>query len=105
MSLTGEVYISSNGRRLHFGLGGAIAVHAAEIHWPSGAVEKPTLPSVDRIFTIEEGKGITGELRVVCKSQLRTAVLSCLKQVNRMGLKVKWESSNVEWMKAMLLYQ
>ena len=64
---------------MHFGLGGAIALDAAEIHSPSGAVEKLTLAFVDRIFTIEEGKGITGELWVVRESQLGTAVLSCLK--------------------------
>jgi len=103
--LNGGSYVSSNGQRLYFGLGGAIAVDAVEIHWPSGAVENLTLPSVDRSFTIEEGKGITGELCVVCKSQLGTAVLSGLKRVNRTGLKLKWESQNVEWTKAMLLDQ
>lgn len=35
---------------------------SAEIHWPSGKVETIRLPAVDRIYTIEEGKGITAAL-------------------------------------------
>jgi enediyne biosynthesis protein E4 len=53
-------YISSNDRRLHFGLGDATGAGTAEIHWPSGAKETVKLPAVDRIYTITEGKGITG---------------------------------------------
>jgi hypothetical protein len=55
-------YISSNDRRLHFGLGEATDAGTAEIHWPSGAVEKVKLPVEDRFFTITEGKGITGSM-------------------------------------------
>jgi hypothetical protein len=55
-------YISSNDRRLHFGLGDATDGGTAEIHWPSGAREVVKIPAVDRIFTITEGKGITGSL-------------------------------------------
>jgi hypothetical protein len=55
-------YISSNDRRLHFGLGDATDAGTAEIHWPSGAKEMVKLPAEDRIFTITEGKGITGSL-------------------------------------------
>jgi enediyne biosynthesis protein E4 len=64
--LSGGSYLSSNDFRVHFGLGDAAKVDGVEIHWPSGKVEKLTLPSVDRIFTIEEGKGVTGELCVAC---------------------------------------
>jgi hypothetical protein len=53
-------YISSNDRRLHFGLGDAVDPGTAEIHWPSGAIERVKLPSIDRIYTITEGQGITG---------------------------------------------
>jgi hypothetical protein len=28
-----------------------------EVHWPSGAKEKFTIPKVDQIVTIVEGKG------------------------------------------------
>ena len=64
--MSGGSYISSNDQRPHFGLGDALDAGTAEIHWPSGAVEKVKLPSEDRIFTITEGKGITG---VLCARQ------------------------------------
>jgi hypothetical protein len=60
--LSSESYLSANDRRLHFGLGEAASAGAAEIHWPSGAKETVRLPAVDRIYTITEGKGITGAL-------------------------------------------
>jgi enediyne biosynthesis protein E4 len=66
--LSGGSYLSSNDQRVHFGLGDATAVDAVQIHWPSGTIEKLKLPSVDRIFTIAEGKGITGELCIACKT-------------------------------------
>jgi len=55
-------YISSNDRRLHFGLGDASDPGSLEIHWPSGRKEMVKLPAVDHIYTITEGMGITGEL-------------------------------------------
>jgi hypothetical protein len=55
-------YISANDRRLHFGLGDATDAGTAEIHWPSGAKTFVKLPAVDRIYTINEGKGITSAL-------------------------------------------
>ncbi|HEX4005618.1 MAG TPA: CRTAC1 family protein [Acidobacteriaceae bacterium] len=60
--LSSESYLSANDRRLHFGLGDAASAGTAEIHWPSGAKETVRLPAVDRIYTITEGKGITGAL-------------------------------------------
>jgi enediyne biosynthesis protein E4 len=60
--LSSGSYISSNDRRLPFGLGDATDAGTAEIHWPSGAKEKIKLPAVDRIYTVEEGKGITAAL-------------------------------------------
>jgi hypothetical protein len=60
--LSSGSYISSNDRRLHFGLGEATDAGTAEIHWPSGAKEMVKLPAVDRIYTISEGKGIAGAL-------------------------------------------
>jgi hypothetical protein len=59
--LSGGSYLSSNDMRVHFGLGDTSAVDEVEIHWPSGKVERIKLPAVDRIFTVEEGKGISGE--------------------------------------------
>jgi enediyne biosynthesis protein E4 len=64
--MSGGSYISSNDQRPHFGLGDATDAGTAEIHWPSGAVETLKVPAIDRIFTITEGKGITG---VLCEKQ------------------------------------
>ena len=56
--MSGGSFESSNDQRLHFGLGAATAVGTLEIHWPGGVVEHVNLPGIDRIFTIEQGKGI-----------------------------------------------
>src|SRR5580692_8138521 len=56
--MSGGSYESSNDQRLHFGIGDANAVSKVEIRWPSGFVEQVSLPAVDRIFEIEEGKGV-----------------------------------------------
>jgi len=55
---SGGSYASSSDQRLHFGLGTATKVDKVEIHWPSGAKEQITVPVVDRIYTVMEGKGI-----------------------------------------------
>jgi len=60
--LSAGSYISSNDKRAHFGLGTATDAGAAEIHWPSGKAETVRLPAVDMIYTVTEGKGITGAL-------------------------------------------
>ncbi len=64
--LSGGSFISSNDQRAHFGLGDAKDAGTAEIDWPSGIKETVKIPAVDRIFTITEGKGITGAL---CKGK------------------------------------
>jgi hypothetical protein len=71
--MSGGSYISSNDERVHFGLGDATTVDSVEIHWPSGVVEKMKLPNVDRIFTVEEGKGIVSELCTACKESTAAA--------------------------------
>jgi hypothetical protein len=55
---SGGSYASSSDQRLHFGLGAATKVDRVAIHWPSGAKEEITIPAVDRIYTVKEGKGI-----------------------------------------------
>ena len=55
--LSGGSYLSSNDFRVHFGLGDATTVDNVEIHWPSGTVEQFKVTAVDRILTVEEGKG------------------------------------------------
>ena len=67
--MSGGSYLSSNDQRVHFGIGEATEVKEVEIHWPGGTVEKLKLPNVDRIFTVQEGKGITGELCGSCKAK------------------------------------
>lgn len=73
--ISGGSYVSTNDPRLHFGLGSALDAGTAEIHWPSGAVEKVKLTAEDRIFTIEEGKGIVAALcgAKACKQPLTKA--------------------------------
>jgi hypothetical protein len=66
--LSGGSYLSSNDQRVHFGLGDSTTVDKVEIHWPGGQVETVRLPSVDQIFTIEQGKGITSQLCTACKN-------------------------------------
>ncbi|MGA8732162.1 MAG: ASPIC/UnbV domain-containing protein, partial [Terracidiphilus sp.] len=60
--LSGGSYLSSNDFRVHFGLGDGSDAGTVEIHWPSGSKETLRLPAVDRIYTIAEGKGITGAM-------------------------------------------
>ena len=56
--MSGGSFESSNDFRVHFGLGENTAVDKVEIRWPDGAKETYELPSVDRYFAIEEGKGL-----------------------------------------------
>ncbi len=60
--ISGGSYSSSNDFRVHFGIGDATGVDGAEIHWPGNVVEKIALGKVDCIFTVEQGKGVTGEM-------------------------------------------
>jgi len=64
--LSGGSYLSSNDMRVHFGLGDATKIEIVEIHWPGGATEKLDIPTVDRIFTVEEGKGVVQTLCTGC---------------------------------------
>jgi hypothetical protein len=56
---SGGSYGSSSDQRPHFGLGAAGRIDKLEIHWPDGAREDISVPGVDRIFTVVEGRGIT----------------------------------------------
>jgi enediyne biosynthesis protein E4 len=55
--LSGGSYLSTNDPRLHFGLGQGRHVDDLEVHWPSGKAEHFTVPGVDRIITLTEGRG------------------------------------------------
>ena len=67
--ISGGSFASSNDFRVHFGIGDADRADLVEIHWPSGFIEKITLPTVDRIFTVVEGKGVVAELCVKCAAR------------------------------------
>jgi hypothetical protein len=53
----GNGYAGQSTARLHFGLGQETKIDSLEIHWPSGRLEKVTVP-IDRISTIQEGGGV-----------------------------------------------
>jgi hypothetical protein len=56
--VSGGSFASTSDPRLHFGLGTATSVDSVEVRWPSGLVEKITLPGVDGIYTVVEGSGV-----------------------------------------------
>jgi len=55
---SGRSYLSQSDLRVHFGLGAANRVEKMEIHWANAAAEEVAIPSVDRMFTVVQGKGI-----------------------------------------------
>jgi hypothetical protein len=55
---SGGSYGSSSDPRVHFGLGSAAKVDKLQIYWPSGTKQEITLTGVDRIFTVDEIKGL-----------------------------------------------
>lgn len=57
--VSGAVYCSQNDLTLHFGLGMAAKVDQLEVQWPNGATELFSVPVVDRVIVIVQGKGET----------------------------------------------
>jgi len=56
--ISGGSFASSPDPRLHFGLGAVTKIDSVEVRWPSGLVEMVTLPGIDGIYTVVEGKGV-----------------------------------------------
>ena len=56
---SGGSFGSSSDQRLHFGLGPSTMVDKLEISWPDGTKQEVSVPGVDRIISIQEGKGAT----------------------------------------------
>ena len=56
----GSGYLSQSDLRLHFGLGAAGSMDSVQVRWPSGMVESYSHLAGDKIYTITEGKGVTG---------------------------------------------
>ena len=52
--VAGGSYLSSNDRRLHFGLGANTVVERIEIQWPSGKSQVLKEVAADRVLRIEE---------------------------------------------------
>jgi hypothetical protein len=52
----GGSYLSASDRRLTFGLGGAVRVDRAVVHWPSGVTQEIGPLEADRGYRVEEGK-------------------------------------------------
>ncbi len=55
---SGRSYLSQSDLRIHFGLGTADRVEKLEVRWAGGSVAEYPIPRVDRIFTLQQGKGI-----------------------------------------------
>ncbi len=53
----GNGYSGQSSKRLHFGIGQAAKIESAEVRWPSGKVEKISVP-VNRISLVTEGQGL-----------------------------------------------
>ena len=58
----GGSYLSQNDLRLHFGLGSDAVMSKIVVSWPSGQVDTMTDVKGDFIYTVTEGKGITGRV-------------------------------------------
>ncbi|HJU53586.1 MAG TPA: CRTAC1 family protein, partial [Pyrinomonadaceae bacterium] len=59
--VSGAGYSSQNDQRLHFGLGDAAKIDKLEIVWPNGTAETFSVPGVDRVLTLTQGKGVSGK--------------------------------------------
>ena len=59
VSTTGS-YLSSNDKRVHFGLGADTTIKSIEIHWPSGIVQHLADQPTDRSISIDEPAGKVG---------------------------------------------
>ncbi len=56
---SGGSYGSNSDPRVHFGLGSVSKVDKVEIQWPSGTKQEISLPRVDKIFAVDEAKGLS----------------------------------------------
>jgi enediyne biosynthesis protein E4 len=57
----GGSYLSQNDPRIHFGLGAHAVMDRVEVTWLGGATETFTGLAADCIYTITEGRGVTGK--------------------------------------------
>jgi len=62
---SGSSYLGQNDLRVHVGLGAAASVERVEIRWPGGRLERLETPPLNRIVTVQEGRGITASVPFV----------------------------------------
>ncbi|MGI9105407.1 MAG: CRTAC1 family protein [Pyrinomonadaceae bacterium] len=55
--LSGAGYASQNDPCLHLGLGAATRIDKLEVKWPDGTLETVSVPGIDRVLTVTQGKG------------------------------------------------
>jgi hypothetical protein len=60
--LSGGSFASSNDPRVHFGLGQSTRIDSLELSWPGGRKEKVSVPAPDCIYTLQQGRGIVGQM-------------------------------------------
>jgi hypothetical protein len=58
---SGSSYLGQSELRAHFGLGAATQVERLDIRWPGGQTETVRGTMVNRLVTISQGRGITGQ--------------------------------------------
>ncbi len=56
--ISGAGYASQNDPSLHIGVGAAAKLDKLEVKWPNGTLETVSVPGLDRVITITEGKGV-----------------------------------------------
>jgi hypothetical protein len=54
MVTTGASYLSSNDKRVHFGIGSNRTIKLLELTWPSGKIQKLENVDADRILSVRE---------------------------------------------------
>ncbi len=55
---SGRSYQSDDGKRLHFGLGSSTRIDQVQVRWVGGGLETFRDLAIDRLVTLEEGRGI-----------------------------------------------
>ena len=55
---SGRSYQSDDGKRLHFGLGSKTRIDQVQVRWVGGGLETFRDLAIDRLVTLEEGRGI-----------------------------------------------
>jgi hypothetical protein len=68
----GGSYLSSNDQRLHFGLGADSVIARIEIQWSSGTKDDVRDLAADFFYTIEEGSGVKGAVRLLNSGKAAT---------------------------------